>query len=48
MAVEFNGDIQLDVRDSTSDWSPYAEPSAPDGAPNVLYVVWDDTGYGRV
>jgi arylsulfatase A-like enzyme len=46
MAAEFNGDIQLDVRDSTPDWSPFAEPKAPEGAPNVLYLVWDDTGYG--
>jgi arylsulfatase A-like enzyme len=46
MAAEFNGDIQLDVRDSTPDWSAFAEPRAPEGAPNVLYLVWDDTGYG--
>jgi arylsulfatase A-like enzyme len=46
MTERFGGDIQLDVRDSTSDWSAYAEPKAPDNAPNVLYVVWDDTGYG--
>ena len=23
---------------------PYAAPTAPKGAPNVLYLVWDDTG----
>lgn len=44
MASEFNGKIALDVRDSEPDWSPYAEPAAPAGAPNVLYLVWDDVG----
>jgi arylsulfatase A-like enzyme len=33
-----------DIRDSEPDWGPYAAPTAHDGAPNVLYVVWDDTG----
>ncbi|GLE56575.1 arylsulfatase AtsA [Mycobacteroides chelonae] len=40
----FNGKIALDIRDSEPDWTPYAAPTAPDGAPNVLYLVWDDTG----
>ena len=44
MATEFNGKIELDIRDSEPDWGPYAAPTAPDGAPNVLYLVWDDTG----
>ncbi|HEY7054570.1 MAG TPA: arylsulfatase [Mycobacterium sp.] len=44
MASEFNGKIELDIRDSEPDWGPYAAPTAPDGAPNVLYIVWDDTG----
>lgn len=42
--VDFNGRIALDIRDSEPDWGPYAAPAAPDGAPNVLYLVWDDTG----
>jgi arylsulfatase A-like enzyme len=46
VAGEFKGKIKLDVRDSTPDWTPYTEPKAPEGAPNVLYLVWDDTGYG--
>ncbi len=41
---EFNGRIELDIRDSEADWGPYAAPTAPAGAPNVLYLVWDDTG----
>ncbi len=44
MASEFNGKIALDIRDSEPDWGPFAAPTAPDGAPNVLYIVWDDTG----
>lgn len=46
MAKKFAGKIERDIRDSTPDWGPYLEPQAPDGAPNVLYVIWDDTGYG--
>jgi arylsulfatase len=44
MATEFRGKIELDIRDSEPDWGPYAAPTAPPGAPNVLYLVWDDTG----
>ncbi|WP_078281635.1 arylsulfatase [Mycobacteroides franklinii] len=40
----FNGKIALDIRDSEPDWTPYAAPTAPEGAPNILYLVWDDTG----
>ncbi|WP_199253895.1 arylsulfatase [Mycolicibacterium mengxianglii] len=42
--MEFKGSIELDIRDSEPDWGPFAEPTAPEGAPNVLYLVWDDTG----
>ncbi|MFJ9388463.1 arylsulfatase [Nocardioides sp. NPDC101246] len=41
---EFNGVINLDVRDSVPDWSPYELPTAKEGAPNVLVVLYDDTG----
>ena len=44
MATEFKGKIELDIRDSEPDWGPYAAPTAPEDAPNVLYLVWDDTG----
>ena len=40
----FNGIIRLDVRDSTPDWEPYLPPKAPEGAPNILFVLFDDTG----
>lgn len=41
---EFNGVINLDVRDSVADWGPYTAPAAPEGAPNILFVLYDDTG----
>jgi arylsulfatase len=41
---KFNGVIKLDVRDSKPDWTPYELPKAPKGAPNVLVVLYDDTG----
>ncbi len=44
MPAEFNGKIELDVRDSVPDWGPYTLPQAPEGAPNVLVVLYDDTG----
>ncbi|WP_325096555.1 arylsulfatase [Mycolicibacterium vinylchloridicum] len=44
MAVEFQGKIAEDIRDSIPDWRPYRGASAPEGAPNVLYLLWDDTG----
>ena len=28
----FKGDIQLDIRDSKADWSPYIRKRAPEGA----------------
>jgi len=40
----FKGVIKLDVRDSKPDWTPYLPPKAPEGAPNVLFVLFDDTG----
>jgi Sulfatase len=44
MARSFQGKIELDIRDSTPDWSPYLADEAPEGAPNVLIVLYDDTG----
>jgi arylsulfatase A-like enzyme len=42
----FKGKIALDVRDSQSDWSAFTPKSAPEGAPNILFVLYDDTGLG--
>ncbi|QRM31291.1 arylsulfatase [Microvirga sp. VF16] len=40
----FKGVIKLDVRDSTPDWGPFTLPKAPEGSPNVLIILYDDTG----
>jgi len=42
----FKGVINIDVRDSVPDWEPYAQPEAPKDSPNVIFIVWDDTGFG--
>jgi arylsulfatase A-like enzyme len=42
----FNGRIALDVRDAKPDWEPYKPPAAKEDAPNVLFIVWDDVGFG--
>jgi arylsulfatase A-like enzyme len=44
MSKQFNGRIELDIRDSVPDWSPYLADKAPEDAPNVLIVLYDDTG----
>ena len=45
---EFKGTIKLDSRDSVPDWAPYVQPVAPEGAPNVLYIVLDDVGFSSM
>jgi arylsulfatase len=44
VSKKFKGVIKLDVRDSKPDWDPYVPPSAPKDAPNVLVILYDDTG----
>jgi arylsulfatase len=48
MPKPWKGKLALDVRDATSDWTPFVQPTAPDNAPNVLFIVWDDVGYGAM
>ena len=48
MAEEFKGTINVDIRDSTPDWSPFEPPKAPDGAANVVYIVLDDVGFSAM
>ena len=40
----FKGVIKLDVRDSKADWTPFELKQAPEGVPNILIVLYDDTG----
>lgn len=44
--TEFNGVIHEDIRDSKPDWSPFLPKQAKVGAPNVLFILYDDTGIG--
>lgn len=44
MSQDFRGVVNIDVRDSQQDWGPYQAPKAKPDAPNVLYILWDDTG----
>jgi arylsulfatase len=48
MSTHFKGRIALDIRDSEADWAPYLPPKAPDGSPNVLFIAWDDLGFGTM
>ena len=40
----FNGQIDIDIRNSKADWAPYTPKKAPKDAPNILFVLYDDTG----
>ncbi len=44
MSEPFRGVIQEDVRESIPDWGPYTLPTAPEGSPNILVILYDDTG----
>ena len=44
MPRAFNGKIDLDIRKSTPDWDAFLDPQAPNDAPNVLVILYDDTG----
>jgi hypothetical protein len=48
MSKVFRGVIAIDIKQSTPDWEPYTQPKAPEGAPNVLYIVLDDVGFGAM
>jgi len=41
---DFKGTIKLDARDSKADWGPFTPKKAPAGAPNILFILYDDTG----
>ena len=48
MGKPFTGTVNVDIRDSVEDWSPFAPPKAPDGSPNVVYIVLDDVGFSAM
>jgi arylsulfatase A-like enzyme len=48
MSEPFKGKVNVDIRDSVPDWSPFEPPKAPDGAPSVIYAVLDDVGFSAM
>jgi arylsulfatase len=48
MPESFKGVVNVDIRDSTPDWTPFEPPRAPEGAPNVVYIVLDDVGFSAM
>jgi arylsulfatase A-like enzyme len=44
MSRPFKGQILLDVRNSKPDWEAFLDNNAPHDAPNVLVILYDDTG----
>src|SRR5947209_8011336 len=48
MSEPFKGTINVDIRDSVPDWTPFEPPRAPDGAANVVYIVLDDVGFSAL
>ena len=48
MSEPFKGKINVDIRDSVPDWSPFEPPRAPEGAASVVYVVLDDVGFSAL
>lgn len=44
MSRSFEGKVELDIRDSKPDWDAFLAKRAPTGAPNVLVILYDDTG----
>jgi arylsulfatase len=48
MSAPFKGVINVDIRDSVPDWSPFQAPEAPEGAANVVFIVLDDVGFSAL
>ena len=43
----FSGVVDRTLAGSQPDWDLIGDPTAPDGAPNVLLVLLDDAGFGN-
>src|SRR4051794_41782004 len=48
MPEQFRGTINVDIRDSEPDWTPFEPPKAPEGAPNVVYIVLGAGGFSAL
>jgi arylsulfatase A-like enzyme len=44
MTRPFQGTLNLDIRESKPDWPAFLDSKAPKDAPNVLVILYDDTG----
>ena len=44
MTEPFAGKIEMDIRDSEPDWTPFEPPKATEGSPNVIYITLADVG----
>ena len=48
MSEPWKGKLAVDIRDATPDWTPFEQPTAPENAPNILFIIWDDVGYSTM
>lgn len=48
MTQQFKGLVNMAIRESIPDWTPYEQPKPPEGSPNVLVVVLDDVGFSAL
>ncbi len=48
MPEPWKGKLAVDIREATPDWTPFVQPTAPENAPNVLFIIWDDVGYSAM
>ena len=48
MSEPWKGKLAVDIRDATPDWTPFVQPTAPENAPNILFIIWDDVGYSTM
>src|SRR5215211_3675738 len=48
MSKPFSGVVNVDIRDSKPDWTPFEPARAPEGAPSVVYIVLDDVGFSAM
>ncbi len=48
MPEPWKGKLATDIRDATPDWTPFVQPTAPENAPNILFIIWDDVGYSAM
>lgn len=44
----FGGKIDRSYKESTPDWSPVQQATAPKNVPNIVVIVLDDVGYGQL